>query len=421
VIKFVHAADLHLDSPLSGLSKYEGAPVEQIRGATRRALENLVKLCLEERVELLLIAGDLYDGDWRDYSTGLFFNKQMSALRAGNVRVVWIRGNHDAASKLTAHLHLPENVRELSHKQPESLVLEPLGVAVHGQGFETRDVTADLSSRYPEPKRGLFNIGLLHTALEGRAGHATYAPCRLSALVDRGYDYFALGHVHTREVVSDKPWIVFPGNLQGRHARETGAKGASLVSVENEQVRSVEHRALDEVRWHLAEADVSDERSLDGVLERVREALNRAVAASDGRMSAIRVKVVGASAAHELLASGSERLVEEVRALTLDLSGEAWLEKVEVGTRPLGQRAQLRAREDAIGELLRGLGALARDDAALLELAAELVELKRKLPPELREGPDAIDLDSPEALRSLLAEVEDTLLPAVRGSEDAAS
>jgi exonuclease SbcD len=419
-MKFVHAADLHLDSPLSGLSKYEGAPVEQIRGATRRALENLVKLCLTEQVELLVIAGDLYDGDWRDYSTGLFFNKQMSALRAGNVRVVWIRGNHDAASKLTAHLHLPENVRELSHKKPDTFLLEDLGVAVHGQGFDTRDVTSDLSSRYPEPRRGLFNIGLLHTALEGRAGHATYAPCRLSALVDRGYDYFALGHVHTREVLSEKPWIVFPGNLQGRHARETGSKGASLVAVENEQVRSVEHRALDEVRWHVAETDVSGERSLDGVLERVRESLNVAVAASEGRLSAVRVRVTGASAAHELLASRSEKLIEEVRALTLDLSGEAWLEKVEVATRPVADRALLREREDAIGEMLRGLSGLLRDDAALLELAGELVELKRKLPPELREGPDAIDLDSPEALRRLLAEVEDTLLPAVRGSEDSA-
>ncbi|HEX3852662.1 MAG TPA: DNA repair exonuclease [Polyangiaceae bacterium] len=419
-MKLVHAADLHLDSPLSGLSKYEGAPVEQIRGATRRALENLVELCLSESAELLVIAGDLYDGDWRDYSTGLFFNKQMSALRAGNVRVVWIRGNHDAASKLTAHLHLPENARELSYKKPDTFVLEDIGVAVHGQGFETRDVSSDLSSRYPEPRRGLFNIGLLHTALEGRAGHATYAPCRLSALVDRGYDYFALGHVHTREVLSETPWIVFPGNLQGRHARETGSKGATLVTVENEQVRSVEHRALDEVRWHVAEADVSSERSLDGVLERVRESLNVAVAASEGRLSAIRVRLSGASAAHELLASRSQKLVEEVRALTLDLSGEAWLEKVEVATRPLAQRGQLREREDAIGELLRGLGELGRDDAALLELAGELLELKRKLPPELREGPDAIDLDSPEALRRLLAEVEDTLLPAVRGSEDAA-
>jgi len=344
----------------------------------------------------------------------------MAALRAGNVRVVWIRGNHHAASKLTAHLNLPDNVRELSHKKPESLAIEALGVAVHGQGFDTRDVTTDLSLRYPEPKRGLFNIGLLHTALEGRAGHAPYAPCRLSALVDRGYDYFALGHVHTREVLSERPWIVFPGNLQGRHARETGAKGANLVTVEGEQVRSVEHRALDAVRWHVAEADVSGERSLDGVLERVRESLIAAASASDGRLSAVRVRIQGASAAHEQLAARVERVTEEVRALSLDLATEAWLEKVEIATRPLAERVDLREREDAIGELLRGLGSIAHDDAALAELAAELVELKRKLPPELREGPDAIDLESPEALRRLLAEVEQTLVPAVRGSEDAA-
>jgi DNA repair protein SbcD/Mre11 len=418
-MKFVHAADLHLDSPLAGLSKYEGAPVEQIRGATRRALENLVKLCITEQAQLLVIAGDLYDGDWRDYSTGLFFNKQMAALRAADVRVVWIRGNHDAASKLTAHLNLPDNVRELSHKKPDSFVIEELGVAVHGQGFDTRDVTSDLSSRYPEPKRGLFNIGLLHTALEGRAGHATYAPCRLSALVDRGYDYFALGHVHTREVLSEKPWIVFPGNLQGRHARETGAKGATLVTVESEQVSSVEHRALDEVRWHVAEADVSAERSIDGVLERVRDSLTAAVAASEGRLAAIRVRVHGASFAHEQLMARFERVTEEVRALTLDLSGEAWLEKVELATTPLAH-VDLREREDAIGELLRGVSGFAQDDAALAELAGELAELKRKLPPELREGSDAIDLESPEALRRMLAEVEQTLLPAVTGSEGGA-
>jgi exonuclease SbcD len=419
-MKFVHAADLHLDSPLAGLSKYEGAPVEQIRGATRRALENLVKLCLSEQVQLLLIAGDLYDGDWRDYSTGLFFAKQMAALRAGDVRVVWIRGNHDAASKLTAHLNLPENVHELSHKRPDSFLLEGLGVAVHGQGFDTREVTTDISSRYPEPRSGLFNIGLLHTALEGRAGHAPYAPCRLTALVDRGYDYFALGHVHTREVLSERPWIVFPGNLQGRHARETGPKGASLVTLEGDRVRSVEHRALDAVRWHVAEADVSGESSLDGVLERVRESLGAAVAASDGRLCAVRVRIHGATAAHERLAARFERVTEEVRALSLDLSAEAWLEKVELATRPSADRTLSSEREDAIGELMKGLGSLAQDETALAELAAELLELKRKLPPELREGPDAIDLESPEALRRLLTEVEQTLLPAVRGTEEAA-
>jgi exonuclease SbcD len=420
-MKFVHAADLHLDSPLSGLSRYEGAPVERIRGATRRALENLVQLCVTEEARLLVIAGDLYDGDWRDYSTGLFFNKQMSALRAHGVSVVWIRGNHDAASKLTAHLALPENVHELSHKKPDTFVLEELGVAVHGQGFETRDITRDLSERYPEPRRDLFNIGLLHTALEGRPGHALYAPCRLSALIDRGYDYFALGHVHRREVLSESPWIVFPGNLQGRHARETGEKGASLISVEAERVQSVEHRALDEVRWHLACADVSNDKSLDSVLERVRSALASAVLESDGRLSAIRLRVEGASAAHESLALNRESFTEEVRALTSDLSGEAWLEKVELATLPLAQRARLREREDAMGELLRGLLGLSTDEFALAELAAELVELKRKLPSELREGPDAIDLESPEAIRALLGSVEEALIPALRGSEEASS
>ena len=419
-MKFVHAADLHLDSPLSGLSKYEGAPVEQIRGATRRALENLVQLCIAEQADLLVIAGDLYDGDWRDYSTGLFFNKQMSALRAAGVKVVWIRGNHDAASKLTAHLALPDNTRELSHKKPESFLIEGLGVAVHGQGFERWDETRDLSERYPEPKRDLFNIGLLHTALEGRPGHARYAPCRLSALVDRGYEYFALGHVHNREVLSETPWIVFPGNLQGRHARETGAKGATLVSVEGLRVRAVEHRALDEVRWHLANVDVSGESSLDGVLERTRLALSSVVASSEGRLSAIRVRLEGASGAHEALANRSERVTEEIRALASDLPGEAWLEKVELATRPLAERALLRDREDAIGEMLRGLAGLLDDDAALSELATELVELKRKLPAELREGPDALDLESPEALRHLLRSIEETLVPTLRGSEDLA-
>ena len=196
---------------------------------------------------------------------------------------------------------------------------------------------------------------------------------------------------------------------------------ATLVSVENEQVRSVEHRALDEVRWHVVEADVSAESSLDGVLERVRGALNSAVLASEGRLSAIRVRVHGASPAHEQLVSRAQTVTEEVRALSCDLAGEAWLEKVEFETRPVRLRAALREREDAIGEMLRGLSGIAEDDAALRELAGELGELKRKLPPELREGPDAIDLDSPEAMRRVLLEVEQTLLPAVHGSEDGAA
>src|SRR5687767_8508980 len=140
-MKWVHAADLHLDSPLRGLERYEGAPVERIRTATRRAMQNLVALCVEEKAGLLLLAGDLFDGAWKDYSTGLFFAARMSELREAGVRVVIVRGNHDAASAITKSLRLPENVKELSARRPETVVIEEMGIAVHGQSFPTRAVT----------------------------------------------------------------------------------------------------------------------------------------------------------------------------------------------------------------------------------------------------------------------------------------
>ncbi|HEY4157973.1 MAG TPA: DNA repair exonuclease [Polyangiaceae bacterium] len=421
-MKFVHAADLHIDSPLYGLCRYEGAPLEQIRGATRRALENLVKLCVDEAAELLVLAGDLYDDDWRDYATGLFFAAQMAVLREAGVSVVWIRGNHDAASKLTHHLRLPDNVRELSHKHPETFVLDQLGVAVHGQSFPTRDVEEDLSARYPARLRDHFNIGLLHTALEGRDLHARYAPCQVPALVNHGYEYWALGHVHRREVVKSEPWIVFPGNLQGRHARETGDKGATLVDVQGGRVSSLEHRALDVVRWFALDVDASSATDLDGVLDAVRERLQSVVVTgADGRLAAVRVRIVGSSSAHAELERSTARLEAEVRALALDLrSTEVWIEKVVLALRAPKARA-LGLGDDALGQMLRGIRSLENDPAALTELAQEVADLRRKLPADLFEGPDALDLESEGAMRELLSEVAQSIIPSLESGAEGGS
>ena len=241
-MKFIHAADLHLDSPLTGLERYEGVPIDAVRGATRRALENLVGLALDNDVAFVLIAGDVYDGDWPDYNTGLFFAQQMGRLREAGVWVVIASGNHDAQSQISKTLRLPDNVIVLSAARPQSVEFEEHGVVIHGQSFTTRSVTEDLSLKYPEARAGLLNVGLLHTSLNGRPGHEPYAPCTLDGLLAKGYDYWALGHVHSREVAHEDPWVVFPGNTQGRHARETGAKGCSLVTVADGAVVSVEHR-----------------------------------------------------------------------------------------------------------------------------------------------------------------------------------
>jgi exonuclease SbcD len=413
-MKFVHAADLHIDSPLRGLERYEGAPVELIRGATRRAVENLVKLCLEEGAELLVLAGDLYDGDWKDYSTGLFFCQQMARLREAGVAVVWIRGNHDAASRLTQHLRPTDNVHELSHARPMTIELPLAGghVAVHGQGFPKVRITDDMSERYPAPVTGAFNLGLLHTALEGREGHDAYAPCRVESLVNKGYDYWALGHVHQREEVRREPWIVFPGNLQGRHARETGKKGATLVTLRGARVAEVEHRALDEVRWAQLTFDASAAASVDDVIDGVRERLVSEVGEAEGRLIAARVNVAGASRAHASLRVSSERFQHEVRVAALDVGRDAvWVEKINLNTRPEGDPLLLRERNDPVGALLRALDAVKNDEAELGNLAEELAELRRKLPRELLDGPDAARLADARGVRALLDDIEGLLLP----------
>ncbi len=229
--------------------------MEQIRLAARRAFDNLVQLAIDEQVAFVLLAGDLYDGDWKDYNTGIYFVNRMGRLREAGIPVIMVSGNHDAASQITRSLKLPDNVTLFPHRSVGTLHLDHLGVAIHGQSFSARSVMDDLVRNYPQGDPLLFNIGLLHTSLNGRPGHEPYAPCTLDALRSKGYQYWALGHIHQREEICRDPWVVFSGNIQGRHIRETGPKGCTLVSVDEGRVISVEERELDVLRWEVCRVD----------------------------------------------------------------------------------------------------------------------------------------------------------------------
>lgn len=409
-MKLVHAADLHLDSPLRGLERYESAPVERIRGATRRALQHLVELCLAERADVLLLAGDLYDGNWRDYSTGLHFAAQMARLREVGTRVLLVRGNHDAQSVITRHLRHPDHVTELSARAPETRVLEDLGLAVHGQSYDVAAVERDLAAAYPAALPGLFNVGLLHTAVSGAPGHAPYAPCTLGTLADRGYQYWALGHVHQRAVLSTDPWVVFPGNLQGRHVREPGDKGATVVDVEGGRVASVQHRSLDVVRWHVLDIDAGGVDHVDLVRDLAAHALEAAHEAAGGRLVAARVVVRGASAVHAALARDADAVRHDLRALALEFGGDVWLEQVEIATRPLVDRADLARRDDAVGYLARALERAVRDPGDIAPILEDIAGLEAKLPHELRTGPDALELRAPATIERALMRALDGAL-----------
>ena len=405
--RFLHAADIHLDSPVGGLRDYPLASAHRFRNATREALNRLVDTAIRERAAFLVISGDLYDGNWRDFSTGLYFVSQMGRLHEAGIPVYLLHGNHDAESVITRRLELPSNVRVFAADRPSSFELAELGVALHGQSYPERAVFENLVPRYPEPVPAAFNVGVLHTALAGANGHEPYAPCSLAELVSKGYRYWALGHVHQREVVCERPHVVFPGNLQGRHVREIGPKGASLVTVRDREVAELEHIALDVVRWALVRVDVADAATLGDVTERAGAAIESAVAAgADGRLLLCRVVIEGPTGLHARLLGSREQLLADARAAALGLGEDiAWVETVEVATEPL--RAP--ASNDVPDGLRRLFDNAARDEQFVCAVETDIAELVRRLPHEIRSEPGGAALGA--AVNGSVAELIAQLAP----------
>lgn len=416
MFKFIHAADIHLDSPLRGLEQYEGAPIQEIRDAARRALANLVDLAVEQQVAFVLIAGDIYDGDWRDYNTGLFFVDQIRRLREAGIPLYLISGNHDAANRMTRTLRMPDNVTFFSAEKPETAQVPNLDVAIHGQSFATAAVYEDLSEAYPAAKSGCLNIGMLHTCATGREGHDRYAPCTIGGLKAKGYDYWALGHIHIRETLSDDPLIAFPGNIQGRHIRETGPKGCLLVTVNDDRTLETDFRALDVLRWDVARVDISDARGVDAVLDLVATEIQASHGKAAGRLLALRVELTGRSPAHRDLHARKHHWTNEIRSLAIDVGkGDVWIEKVKLRTsEPAARVASSQIPDDAIRELT-SLFELARADTSrLAELEFDFADVVKKLPAELK---SLARPDDPEWLREILAEAEPLLLSRLVGVE----
>jgi exonuclease SbcD len=401
-MRVIHAADLHIDSPLRGLGRIEGAPVDDIRLATRRAFTRLVDTCLEDQAALLILAGDVFDGEWRDFNTGLFFVRELARLR-DTTRVVMVRGNHDAESVLARHVPLPEHVHTFPVDAPSTLELAELGLAVHGQSYGSRSVEDNLAEHYPARRRDLLNIGVLHTNAIGSAEHSNYAPCTVQQLVRRGYDYWALGHVHKREILHTDPWVVYPGNLQGRHAREAGARGCTVIDVDNLRIRSVEHRDLDVLRWSEIIIAADGAADLDDLLGSMRLRLQQSLFEAGGRPVLARVFIDGTTHLHSRLAAHPEPFVAQARAIAADL-GEVWVEQVRFRTRPPAESeaGELLALHQALRDELR---ALADDPQRLADYAPALAPLGALVAPYLGVRPD-----DPERLAARLGDVEALLL-----------
>jgi exonuclease SbcD len=411
MFKFIHAADIHLDSPLQGLSRYESAPVDSIRNACRRAFKNLIDLAIEEKVAFILLAGDLYDGNWKDYSTGIFLSQQMGKLNQHDIKVFAVAGNHDAANRMTKALDTPSNMKILSGGKVETIKLEELSVAIHGRSFKTQHVDENLAAGFCAAEKGMFNIGLLHTSLDGREGHANYAPCTLDDLRSKGYQYWALGHIHKQEIVSKDPFVVFPGCIQGRHIREIGPKGCVVVTVEEETVTEIEKISLDVLRWTQTEIDLTDIEEQRDVLEKVRGIIEQERASAEDRPLAMRIKLKGATKLSNQLAAFQERLEQQIKALGAETADdELWIERVENITTGKHDLETALADDNALGNFLKAIISTPDEADQINGLEDKIAELRQKVPPEAFGTDTILDLNDNQIIKRITKEAKKMLI-----------
>ena len=404
---FVHAADLHIDSPLDALGCKDPVVAERFARAGRRAVEALISETIAAKAAFLLICGDIFDGDWRDVTTGLFFARELGRLEREGIATFIVRGNHDFDHPMAKKLPYPPSVQIFNAGRAQTLELPQHRVALHGRSFNARLVGSEFLHSYPARREGWFNIGLLHTALDGARGHESYAPCSVEDLKRFGYDYWALGHVHAAEEVSRDPFIVYPGNIQGRSVRETGPKGAMRVSVEDGRVAKVERMTLDAARWGHAEMDISACADEAQAFARIEAELAAGHAAAGGRPLALRVTLKGATPLHARLAARRSAIEADLRAIAFRFSEDFWIESVKLATNAPPQRLRAAASDETDALDVEGLIAAAAADPEYAQALAELAgQVAAKAPAELRE---ALPQDE-AALARIAREARDRLL-----------
>jgi exonuclease SbcD len=445
-LRFIHAADLHVDSPFKGMAELPQKLRERVRESTFQSLKQLALLAIREQVDFVLISGDVYDLADRSLRAQIRFQKAMELLADRDIPAFIIHGNHDPEDGRAAKLTWPDQVHFFASDRVETVAVEKAGRGViahiHGISYKTAAVTENLALQFKAAEPFMYHIGLLHTNVDGDPGHDNYAPCSKGDLLSSGMNYWALGHVHTRKVLSHNPAIVYPGNLQGRSIRETGPRGCYVVDV----------NALDSLRWFYEKLSIQGLQTEQELRDLLIDQIETIRTAAEGRDCIVRLVLEGRGkvhrimrkgrALHELLAELREQEASQIGSsgagwgefeiTTKDKarpdeaehhsswesksarSGFVWIESIEDRTGSELDRELLQQQKSFVGDLLRLSESLLHDEAALRAFAVEALAALQTLP-QAAGGPAAQD---PERLQQWLSAAEELaadLLAADRG------
>ena len=419
LLRFVHAADLHLDSPFTGIRNTAPENVSQaLYDATFKTYDNLIDLCIDEGVDALLVAGDIYDSADRSLRAQYKFIAGLERLSTAGIRSFVCHGNHDPLDGWEARLTYPEGCHRFGSTFEAASVFpdDPNRAIVYGISYPTRDVYDNLILGLGQVEPDPFSIGLLHANVGNNTGHAAYAPCSLADLENTGIDYWALGHVHTRQTLSEQhPTVVYPGNTQGRHANETGARGAYIVEVDETRRVQLTFHELDLVRWARLQIDISNFQTEQELMDVLHDSVKKTLTEANGRNVVYRLTLTGRSELNHSLrnqktVSDIDKILEEVWT---QRSPFAWCERIEVTTASPFDREALVAGSDFLAEALKTSGeALTNPELAsklreaLSDLYRHQIALRWDLEAPTDEEFTAIVADAEAMVMDLLSEVD---------------
>lgn len=376
---FVHAADLHLDSPFAGLSDVAPAIAEILRQATFDAFGRIVELCLAEQSEFLVVAGDVYDGADRGLRAQLAFRDGLQRLARAGIRSFVVHGNHDPLDGWTSSIEFPPETTVFG---PQSRVVpvtrdgRPVARVI-GWSYPAASVSENPAPhfRHPNPDN-LFTVGVLHASVSSGSGHVRYAPTTVGDLMGTGVDYFALGHIHQPGFLNESPPIVYSGNPQGRSVRECGPRGCYVVRVHGHDRIETAFHPMDSVRWFVEPVDLEGAGSIDDVLGGCEKKLSAMLASAEGRHVVARLRLQGRTPLHrELHRPGTaEDLTNRLRESFASPRPFIWTDKLILETRSETSLESRSEMDDLLGLALRLGKRHAAHPASLREVLAPLFE-----------------------------------------------
>lgn len=399
-VRFIHAADLHLDSPFKGLRELPPPLFKRVKESAFTSFKRVVDAAVKEHVDFVVIAGDLYDGANRSLRAQTWLRKQLDRLGDAGIHVYAIHGNHDHLDGNWHELEWPPHVHFFRSGEVETVVHVKDGyplVHLYGFSYPERAVMENMTSHYQKQAGAPFHIGLLHGNAEGNTGHDPYAPFTVTQLLEKEFDYWALGHIHKRQILHEQPPIVYAGNPQGRHRNETGEKGCTLVELREGHPASLTFIPTADILWEQLELSITGKSTVNELINEYDALIRQMRHGHTGTL--VDLVITGIGPLHHVFAQEEQLadFIETLREAEEHDEDFIWINRYENQTRLELDRDQLKQQSTFLGTMLGFADSL---EADLADVVAPLYDSRkaRRFLEALSEGERAEMIRQAEAL-----------------------